>query len=113
FEDVVLDEGGVGRAVVGEIQAGDVGLDDVVDDVRAVYARRDDYAGAVEVGAGIVLHGKAFDGDVIGGDQERRGARSVGGRRAADDRLTGSARAVASIDAESRAADGQRLVDGH
>ena len=76
----MLDNGGVGAAVVGEIQTGDVVLNDIVEDVRAMLARSDDHAGAVVSGVGVSLDGKPVDRDIVGGNVERRGDRAIAQR---------------------------------
>src|SRR5262249_7068927 len=108
-EQVPLDDRRDERAVVGQEQAGDDVLDDVVQHVRAAGAGAQDDAGAELVDVGLVLNSEAVEGHVVGGDVE-------GGRPAVavDHRLGGGVagpRRAAAVNAELVAAQGEALVD--
>src|SRR5205823_5717996 len=113
-KDVVLDEAGVGGAVVGKEQAGHVVLDDVVEDLRAVDTGREHDAGAdVRVLAGLALNRKAVERDVVGGDFHRIRDRSIPADDARPDGFT-NARApkiAARVHARLCALERQRFAD--
>src|SRR5207248_5981111 len=85
-EEVVLNDRGVGGAGVGQEKAGDVVLDNVVEDAGAGLAGGDDDACAIAALAGVALDGKSIEGDVAGGDVEP-GARDAAKVRPDDDGL--------------------------
>src|SRR5439155_22927816 len=86
-EDVVLDETGVGGAVVGKKQPRDVVLNEVVQHSSAMLPRADDEARLPHVvGLGVALDGEAVEGDVVGLD-EKSGAAAGAGVVAVADRL--------------------------
>ena len=107
-EQVIHDLRLVGAAGIGQEQAGDVVLNDVVEEVSSGGAGRDINAGPNDVVVRIALDGEALDRRVAGADRQRRGA--VG--RALDHRFadTSTGPVSAGIGPEQR--DGLVDVDG-
>ena len=114
-EDVVLDQRGGCRAVVREVQAAHVVLNDVVDDVRAGDVGIDNDCGAGHAaGTGLSLHHEAVERAVVAHDSDGE-TRGSAGRDAGDDGLRGSgggsARVASRVDARLRAAKCDPVVE--
>ena len=115
-EDVLLDDGAVGGAVVGQDQPDDVVLDDVVAELDTGGPAPDAGAGPEGVGAGAVVERKSVERHVTGGDAEGDRLNARGGVRTADDGLGGGRRSagprgVAGVEADLVAEEGKGLVD--
>src|SRR5262249_18541166 len=102
-EQVVLDDGLAGGAVVGQADAGDVVLEDVVEDVRPRSAGAQVDAVTGEGLVSGILDGEAVDGHAAGGDGNALGV--------VQDRLGGAGAAVLRVHPVLGAEQGDRLVD--
>ena len=81
----MLNESGIGSAVVRQQHSREIVLDDVVDDVGfRMFVWRDDQAAAGIVLSGCALDGESVDRDIVGGDVEGAGDAAASSRSGDD-----------------------------